>query len=59
MSEPILAPCGLFWTPQTVEELDEFVQRFTGSEASVVALAVGVTWNCCAKLVADEMEKKS
>ena len=52
-TKPVL--CGMSWTPKTLDELDEFIERYSGEEKILVAMAVAVSWNCCAKLA----EKKS
>ncbi len=42
---------GLFATPQTIEELEAQLDRFSGGERAAAALMMGLTWNYLANQV--------
>ena len=45
-----LKKMGLFHTPDNVEALMDYVQRFNGSERVVALTVMGMTWNLCSEL---------
>ena len=45
-----LRPVGLFHTPESVDELQDYLAQFTGPDAMVAQTAAWMTWNLCAKL---------
>lgn len=45
MSEVNVVKCGLVYTPKSQEELDEFINRYNGSEKALVSLACLVYHN--------------
>jgi len=57
MKNPI--PRNDMWaTPQNIDEHYEFLERFSGSEASVAWHVAILTFNLCNKLVADQLKKE-
>lgn len=49
-----LKPLALFYTPSSIEELEHYISRFSGSEACIAVTVMGMTWNLCAKLTKPE-----
>lgn len=45
-----LQPVGLFHTPESVDELQDWLSQFKGDEAVAVTTAAFMAWNLCAKL---------
>ena len=53
-----LGNMGLFATPDSVDALQEYIERFSGSEKIVAAVVMGMTWNLCAELTSKEEEEQ-
>lgn len=52
--EVFLTPMGLFATPESVSDLEQYVTSIPNGGERVIAVTVmGMTWNLCAKLVAE------
>ena len=47
---------NMFYTPESLEDLMEFCERFNGQERAIAMLVATVTMNLCAKLAAGEEE---
>tara|TARA_R100000951_G_C2529344_1_gene145907 strand:- start:81 stop:257 length:177 start_codon:yes stop_codon:yes gene_type:complete len=45
-----LQPVGIFHTPENVQELQDYLATFTGSDAVIANTAAFMAWNLCAKL---------
>ena len=45
-----LQPIGLYYTYETVEELQAYIQQLSGEERALAYLIMGLTWNTCAHL---------
>ena len=45
-----LVPCNMFATPDSVENLQEYLSRFNGSEAMVAQTCAMMAWNLACKL---------
>ena len=45
-----LQPVGLFHTPDSVDELQDYLAQFTGTDAVLANTAAFMAWNLCAKL---------
>lgn len=45
---------NLFYTPESLEDLLAFCERFTGPERAVAMTVAQVTMNLCAKLTNEE-----
>jgi len=45
-----LVPCNMFATPDSVENLQEYLSRFSGSEAAVATTCAMMAWNLACKL---------
>jgi hypothetical protein len=45
-----LQPVGLFHTPESVDELQDYLAQFTGADAILANTAAFMAWNLCAKL---------
>jgi len=52
MKNPI-TPSGLFHTPETIEEMQAYVERFSGEEKVLAYTIMSMTWNLAAKIVAE------
>jgi hypothetical protein len=53
-----LQPVGLFHTPESVDELQDYLAQFTGADAILANTAAFMTWNLCAKLTSTEETKE-
>ena len=53
-----LQPNPLFHTPESTEELTQWCERLSGAERTVAMVAMGMTWNLCAKLTLDSAIEK-
>jgi len=51
-----LQPVGIFHTPESVVELQDYLSQFTGEDAVLANTAAFMAWNLCAKLTNDEIE---
>ena len=49
-----LQPVGLFHTPESVDELQDYLAQFTGADAVLAKTAAFMAWNLCAKLTSTE-----
>ena len=49
-----LQPVGLFHTPNSVEELQDHLAQYTGTDAVIAQTAAFMAWNLCAKLTSTE-----
>lgn len=45
-----LKKMDLFRTPDDVEELMRYVEKFNGGERQAALVVMGMTWNLCAEL---------
>ena len=45
-----LQPVGIFHTPESVDELQDYLAQFTGTDAVLANTAAFMAWNLCAKL---------
>jgi len=52
-----LTPNGLFDTPTTAADLQDWLMRLSGSERTVALTAAGMTWNLASHLVDNEIQK--
>ena len=50
---PQLQPVGLFATPDSVKDLEDYLSLFNGSEASVARTCAYMAWNLACKLTAE------
>lgn len=57
MSNTNLQPIDLFATPESVESLQDYISRFSGSDAIIANTIMCMTWNLCAKLTNEETEE--
>lgn len=53
---PQLEPVGLFATPDSVEDLENYLALFNGSEASVARTCAYMAWNLACKLTSKPNE---
>jgi hypothetical protein len=53
----LLQPVGIVHTPQNLEELDNYIALFNGSERTVAFTCAYMAWNLCAKLTNPEGRK--
>ena len=51
-----IKPNNLFYTPETLEELEQRLQSLHSSERMVAMIFMGMTWNLCAKLTSPIQE---
>jgi len=54
-----LQPVGIFHTPKSVQELQDYLATFTGSDAVIANTAAFMAWNLCAKLTNPETETET
>ena len=47
----VLKKVDIFATYETVEELQAYIDQFSGSEKVIANMVMGLTWNTCAHLV--------
>lgn len=59
MSTYKLKKQGLFATPDSTEALQEYVNKFNGSERVIAMTLLGMTWNLCAELTKEDESKKT
>ena len=50
-----LVPVGLFATHDTFEKLQDYADRYNGSEAAIAALFIGLTYNTCAAVMEEAL----
>jgi hypothetical protein len=50
-----LQQSNMAWTPQSQEELFEYIDRFGGHEKALATLIMLITWNLCAQLTNPEL----
>lgn len=48
---------GLFATPESQENLIDWIERLSGGEKIVAYTVMGMTWNLCSKLVSEDSEE--
>jgi hypothetical protein len=48
-----LKPIGLFHTPESMDEMMAYIEKFSGSERTAAMTAAMMMWNLCAKLTSD------
>jgi hypothetical protein len=46
-----IKPMGLFATPETLEDLMQYIENFNGGERVAAMTVMGMTWNYLAKEV--------
>ena len=49
-----LQPVGLFHIPNSIEELQDHLAQYTGTDAVIAQTAAFMAWNLCAKLTSTE-----
>ena len=49
-----LTNVGLFYTPKSTEELEEWIERLSGAERALAYTVMGMTWNLCGHLINEE-----
>ena len=49
----ILQPCELIATPESMEDLQKYLARFSGSEAVVAQTCAFMAWNLACELTKD------
>lgn len=49
-----LVPCNMFATPDSMEALQEYLSRFSGSEAMVAQTCAMMAWNLASKLTSSD-----
>tara|TARA_R110002074_G_scaffold96979_1_gene210556 strand:- start:46 stop:219 length:174 start_codon:yes stop_codon:yes gene_type:complete len=49
----LLQPCELIATPKSMEDLQEYLARFSGSEAIVAQTCAFMAWNLACELTKD------
>ena len=49
-----LQPVGLFHTPESVDELQDYLAQFTGADAVLANTAAFMAWNLAARLTSTE-----
>ena len=54
-----LSPMALFDTPSSVEDLQEWIMRLSGSERSLAMTVAGMSWNLAAHIVDQELAKEA
>lgn len=55
MNNPI-TKCELFHTPESMKELQDYIERFNGSERVIAYTIMGITWNLASKVIDDQNE---
>ena len=48
-----LEPIGLFVTPESVQELQDYIENLPSHDKPIAAVVMGMTWNLCAKLTGE------
>ena len=46
----IFGKSGLFWTPDSVEDLQNYLEEFNSKEKRLATIIMAITWNLAAKL---------
>ena len=54
-----LTPSGMFDTPTTVEGLQDWLMRLSGSERTIAMTAAAMSWNLAAYIVEQELAKEN
>ena len=49
-----LQPVNIFYTPNSIEELQDHLAQYTGTDAVIAQTAAFMAWNLCAKLTNTE-----
>ena len=49
-----LQPVNIFYTPNSIEELQDHLAQYTGTDAVIAQTAAFMAWNLCAKLTSTE-----
>lgn len=49
-----LTECNLFWTYESFEELQAYIDTLSGSERALACMVMGLTLNTCAHLTNKE-----
>ena len=49
-----LQPVGLFHTPESVDELQDYLAQYTGTDAVIAQTAAFMAWNLAARLTSTE-----
>jgi hypothetical protein len=49
-----IKPIGLFATPESMKDLQDYLAMFSGSEAAVAQTCAWMAWNLACKLTTDE-----
>ena len=45
---------NIFYTPDSIEELQDHLAQYTGTDAVIAQTAAFMAWNLCAKLTSTE-----
>ena len=54
----LIAPSNLFYTPESMEELTDRIESYTGSEKMVAWSAAMMAWNLACKIVNEQTAVK-
>lgn len=52
-----IKPVGLFATPNSMEQFQDYLARFNGSEGVVAQTAAGMAWNLASKYVQEMIDQ--
>lgn len=58
MNTKKLQPTGFFYTPESQDDLVNWIERLSGSERALAFTVMGMTWNLCSKLVSNDDAKE-
>lgn len=57
--KPCIEPTGIFNTPESMDDLMEWIERLNGGERAMAMTAAMMAWNLACKLVADQYEEST
>ena len=55
MKKNIFGKCDIFATPKDIEDLQVYVNNFSGSEKVIATTVMAMTWNLAHKMMADAL----
>lgn len=55
MKENIFKPCNIYATPKDIEDLQAYVNSFSGNQKTVAKTVMAMTWNLAHKMMADAL----
>ena len=55
MKENIFGKCDIFATPKDIEDLQAYVDKFSGAQGLVAMTVMAMTWNLAHKMLADAL----